>query len=85
MRPESIELALKSEGDLTNRFEVNLQHLTYLGESEQLQLYKGDVHLKLNLFNAVEHGLTDGDVARIHIPKNAALVLPHDSNLGTGT
>lgn len=85
VRPEAIELALKSDGSNTNKFDLTLQHLTYLGESEQLQLLKGDLNIKMNLFNAIEHGLVDGDAARIHIPAHAALVLPPDANLGAGT
>lgn len=85
IRPESIQLALKADGTPTNKFDLTLQHLTYLGESEQLQLYKGDVNIKVNLFNATEHGLVDGDGARIYIPPTAALVLPPDINIGAGT
>ncbi len=85
IRPEAIELALKNDGSNVNKFDMNLQHLTYLGESEQLQLLKGDLNIKVNLFNAVDHGLTDGDGARIYISPAAALVLPPDSNIGAGT
>ncbi|MCX6118201.1 MAG: ABC transporter ATP-binding protein [Proteobacteria bacterium] len=85
IRPEAIQLELKHSGQSQNRFEVNLQHLTYLGESEQLQLVKGDLFLKANQFNAADHGLNDGDGVRIYLPETDTLVLPPDSNLGANT
>lgn len=85
IRPESVELALKQSPNETNCFEMTLSHLTYLGESEQLQFTKGDTVIKANLFNATDHGLSDGDGARVRFPKDATLVLPPDMQLGAGT
>ena len=85
IRPEAIELALISKPGDTNCFDVTLNYLTYLGESEQLQLNRGDTLIRATLFNATNHGLTDGDGARIRIPEASALLLPPDDQLGAGT
>lgn len=85
IRPESVELSLNSMGLNENCFDMTLNHLTYLGESEQLQFSKGDVLIKSNLFNAADHGLQDGDEARIRLPKVSTLLLPPDQQLGAGT
>lgn len=85
IRPESLMLELTAGNDQTNRYDVTLQHLTYLGETEQMQLIKGDLQLKANVFNAFDHGLSDGDGVRIHIPEASALALPLDVNLGAST
>ncbi|MCX6126502.1 MAG: ABC transporter ATP-binding protein, partial [Proteobacteria bacterium] len=57
VRPESLAVELAAQSDETNRFHMTLQHLTYLGESEQLQLARGDHQLKVSLFNPGPHGL----------------------------
>jgi len=85
IRPEAVELALQAGASKENCFEMTLAHLTYLGESEQLQFVKGDILIKANLFNAAEHGLVDGDATRIHLPKESTLLLPPDQHLGAGT
>jgi ABC-type Fe3+/spermidine/putrescine transport system ATPase subunit len=85
IRPESIELDLKSPRYEVNTYDVTLNHLTYLGESEQLLLNKGDTLIRATLFNSQNHGLTDGDGARIRFPENAPLILSPDQLLGAGT
>jgi ABC-type Fe3+/spermidine/putrescine transport system ATPase subunit len=85
IRPEAIELALTAKPSDTNCYDVTLNYLTYLGESEQLQLNRGDTLIRATLFNASNHGLTDGDGARIRIPEASALILPPDDQLGAGT
>ncbi len=85
IRPEAIELALTSTQSDVNCYDVTLNYLTYLGESEQLQLSRGDTLIKATLFNATTHRLTDGDGVRIHFPEHAALILPPDDQLGAGT
>jgi ABC-type Fe3+/spermidine/putrescine transport system ATPase subunit len=85
VRPEALQLQLKGAANVANQFEMTLQHLTYLGESEQLFMVKGDLTLKMNLFNAIDHGLSDGDAAILIIPSQSALALPPDQNIGAGT
>jgi ABC-type Fe3+/spermidine/putrescine transport system ATPase subunit len=85
IRPEAMSIELKASADTTNRFDMNLAHLTYLGESEQLQLVKGDIHLKASIFNAPPHTLVDGDAVRVFISPESALILPPDSGLGAST
>lgn len=85
IRPEAVELALRAKKNSGNCFDMTLTHLTYLGESEQLQFSKGDTVIKASLFNAVDHGLSEGDAVCIHLPKESALLLPPDERLGAGT
>jgi iron(III) transport system ATP-binding protein len=85
VRPETISVVLKDNGQSQNQFDFNLQHLTYLGESEQLALVKDDLHVKVSLYNSPEHGLEDGDAVRIHLPEGNVRILPADSNLGANT
>jgi ABC-type Fe3+/spermidine/putrescine transport system ATPase subunit len=85
IRPEAIELAMTSTENTLNCYDVTLNYLTYLGESEQLQLNRGDTLIKATLFNATNHQLTDGDGARIRFPESAALILAPDDQLGAGT
>jgi len=85
IRPEAVELAPAGASSGDNCFDMTLTHLTYLGESEQLQFTKGDTLIKASFFNAREHGLSEGDATRIKLPREATLVLPPDQQLGAGT
>lgn len=87
MRPEAMRLALSAhEAVDCNALPLVLEHLTYLGESEQWQLRSKENHpLKANLFHAPEHKKRDGDAVTVHVPYADVLVLPRHENLGRGT
>jgi ABC-type Fe3+/spermidine/putrescine transport system ATPase subunit len=85
IRPEAVQLSLKGAPARDNLYDMTLSHLTYLGESEQLQFSKGDLIIKANLFNAIDHGLAEGDAAQIYLPEESTLILPPDQHLGAGT
>jgi ABC-type Fe3+/spermidine/putrescine transport system ATPase subunit len=85
IRPEAVKIAERDVPFDENVLEFTLSHLTYLGESEQLQFVKGDTALKANIFGAIDHALHEGDAARVILPKKCAVILPPDSQLGAGT
>lgn len=85
-RPEAIRVALGSASgkNQVNSFQVDLEHLTYLGESEQLQLRQGTQRLKANLFNAT-HDWREGDKVTMQVAPADVTVLPEQVDMGPGT
>ena len=83
IRPEAIEIR-DTASDAVNSFKYKLDHLTYLGESEQLQISTADgsAPLKATIFHAPEEGRKDGDEIYINIDPQDALVLPHEDVIG---
>lgn len=69
-----------------NVLTLNLSHLTYLGESEQLQLVSNTgLTIKANVFNPPEHELTEGSTVTCQVDRGDVLVLPRETNLSSGT
>ncbi len=87
-RPESMRIlqskAQAQAEDARNVFEVDLEHLTYLGESEQLQLRQGACRMKANLFNCGTE-LREGDRVVVQILPHDVAVLPEQIDMGPGT
>jgi ABC-type Fe3+/spermidine/putrescine transport system ATPase subunit len=87
-RPESVKLII---GDQVvpagaNKIPATLEHLTYLGESEQFQLrLDGQSLVKASIVHGPKHDLRDG--ARVHIAVSTedVLALDLDKNMGLGT
>ncbi len=86
-RPETIKVDFTGKGgNVRNPLRVTLDHLTYLGESEQLSLKTSDqTRLKANIFNPPEHNLKDGAVVVCHVEPEDLLVLPEERDLSSGT
>jgi ABC-type Fe3+/spermidine/putrescine transport system ATPase subunit len=93
-RPEAIRAdfadAATAAGEGVNRLELVLEHLTYLGESEQLQLRgafagKNGPGLKAAVFNPPDHDLADGSPVRCRLEPSDVLVLPREADLKSGT
>ncbi|MEZ4742159.1 MAG: ABC transporter ATP-binding protein [Bdellovibrionota bacterium] len=88
IRPESIMVKYPNQeiDTVDNKFELELDHLTYLGESEQLKLKStGGTSLKATVFNAPEDHFNDGDSVTIFVPKEQVLILPPNTDMGPGT
>ncbi len=86
VRPEAIHVHFNGASDLPNLLRLKLEYLTYLGESEQLQLRASDgTAIKANVFNPPEHNLSDGTELVCHIDSDDLLVLPRESDLTSGT
>lgn len=84
IRPEAFKFA-KSSDQNANNISAQLSHLTYLGESEQLELSYGDnAHIKASLFHGPEHEWRDGENVDLTVVADDVLVLPHEE-LGHGT
>ena len=87
-RPEAIHVDFGSGfGNRThNQLQFKLSHLTYLGESEQLQLVApSGLTIKANVFNPPEHNLSEGSAVTCQVEAGDVLVLPRESNLSSGT
>ncbi len=87
-RPEAIQVDFtgKPAAVQVNSLRVTLEHLTYLGESEQFQMKtSNNEYLKANVFNPPDHNLKDGDVVVSHVAPEDVLILPREKDLSSGT
>ncbi len=88
MRPEAIRIDWTGSGQGENFFKTRIDHLTYLGESEQFQLSQpegGGLTLKVNFYHAPIHSFREGDAIGCSIAAEDVLVLPVQSEIGPGT
>ena len=86
VRPEAVAIDWDNNGTGENPVELKVEHLTYLGESEQFLLKgAGDIAVKVNFYHAPEHNFGEGDKLRCFIPASDALVLPPQVEMGPGT
>jgi ABC-type Fe3+/spermidine/putrescine transport system ATPase subunit len=86
-RPEAVKLNL-SGGEFTsdNRLALKLDHLTYLGESEQFQLIGSDGTLvRASVFNPPDHTLAVGDSVTAWVAAEDVLVLPIETDQPAST
>jgi ABC-type Fe3+/spermidine/putrescine transport system ATPase subunit len=86
-RPEAVQVDFGNAGFTgDNQLELTLEHLTYLGESEQLALRgsKG-IAVKASVFNPPDQVLNDGDRVRCCVLPEDVLVLPVEKDLSSGT
>jgi ABC-type Fe3+/spermidine/putrescine transport system ATPase subunit len=86
-RPEAVQVDFGNAaftGD--NQLDLTLEHLTYLGESEQLALRGSQgVPVKASVFNPPDQVLNDGDRVRCRVLPEDVLVLPVEKDLSSGT
>lgn len=88
IRPEAIQVDIPGINLDTkdNNLTLTTDHLTYLGESEQIQCKWGaDKRLKINLFNAPDHNIGEGDSISTYVAKSNVLVLQPEKDMGPGT
>jgi len=88
IRPESIKIELGRESvPRENPLKIRLKQVTYLGDQEQMEFTYGNGEgiLKVNIFNAPEHGLEEGKETTCFILPSKIIVLPQDQLLGPGT
>lgn len=87
VRPESLKIDLGRETmPIENPVPVRLKQLTYLGDLEQMEfICKNDQILKINIFNAPDHGLKEGSETTCFMRPSKISVLPREKNLGPGT
>ena len=85
IRPEAVRLAAETVVADTNRFDMVLDHLTYLGESEQLALKhhtgKGASAglLRSSLFHSSARHLNEGEIIALSVAPADIHVLPLDA------
>jgi ABC-type Fe3+/spermidine/putrescine transport system ATPase subunit len=87
-RPEAIQVDFGQglEPNPDNVLNLKLSHLTYLGESEQLQLLApSGLTIKANAFNPPEHHFGEGALVACSVSRGDVLVLPREANLSSGT
>lgn len=88
VRPEAIQMEFPTRpltGKTDNQLRLTLEHMTYLGESEQFH-FKGDgCKLKANIFNTPIHSLTEGAAVLCQIAPEDALVLQPLADMSSGT
>lgn len=88
LRPESIDVSLTNTSVETsdNQVELEVEHVSYLGESEQLKLTYGNHEiLKANIFNPGELMIDEGQKVVCSFSADQAIVLPPAADLGPGT
>ncbi len=85
VRPEAMRPSLGGVQGSGNRLELKLDHLTYLGESEQLQLKTPSTMVKASIFNPPEHTTREGDTVTCWIAPDDLLVLPAPVAMGPRT
>ncbi len=85
LRPEAIHIDWSKSGQGSNFFKTTVEHLTYLGESEQFLLKTGaGENLKVNFYHAPLHDFHAGSEVGCTIEPSDVLVLP-PNELGQGT
>jgi ABC-type Fe3+/spermidine/putrescine transport system ATPase subunit len=84
-RPEAVDIQNGEQTVLSNRFDVQVERVTYLGELEQMLLKGGNPEtlLKVNVFNASEQH-AEGQKLTCGIKSKDILVLPRQT-IGQGT
>lgn len=83
-RPEAV--GITTDASLKNTFPAKIKRVTYLGESEQLQLTAAKEELKATFYNVMaDDNLSEGQEVRCVIPPENVLVLPAQSDLTSGT
>ena len=87
VRPESLKIELgRDTTPVENPVTVKLKQLTYLGDLEQMEfICQNDQILKINIFNAPNHGLKEGSETTCFMRPSKISVLPREKNLGPGT
>jgi len=88
VRPEAVQVSWKgaSQSDATNKLSLKLEHLTYLGESEQFFLKGADGKgIKANLYHSPNHSFGEGDTVPCVLDPEDVLVLPPQKDMGPGT
>ncbi len=86
LRPEAVRIDWDKSGLGENYFKAKIDHLTYLGESEQFQLNTdAGLTLKVNFYHAPEHNFLEGDTIGCSIAADDVLVLPTQKEMGPRT
>lgn len=88
IRPETVQVELPNLVPNTreNPFKLKLEHLTYLGDSEQFQFkFNNERGFKSNIFNPPDHTCEDGEEISLFVAKNDVIVLPPEKDMGPGT
>jgi ABC-type Fe3+/spermidine/putrescine transport system ATPase subunit len=85
LRPEAIAIDWEKKGTGENYFQTQIEHLTYLGESEQFLLKSKTTSLKVNFYHAPDHSFKDGDALGCAVAASDVLVLPPQLEMGPGT
>lgn len=81
IRPEALVVDFGNGlNDVENQFLLTLDHLTYLGESEQFMFHaENGAQLRGNVFHTPEHALREGMRIKVGVAASDVLVLPHQS------
>ncbi|MCX6131437.1 MAG: ABC transporter ATP-binding protein [Proteobacteria bacterium] len=86
IRPEAIQIDWNRQGLGSNSFKAKVEHLTYLGESEQFQLKTTDgKSIKVNFYHAPIHNFGEGDAIEFAVSADDVLILPPSQEMGPGT
>ena len=86
IRPEAVQIGWSGKLETDNPIALSLEHLTYLGESEQFQLRASDgTSVKANFYHTPEHDFKEGDTVHCGFPAADLLTLKPQPELGPGT
>lgn len=84
IRPEALKIDF-GQGGNGNNFKSNLDHLTYLGESEHFHISTAGGPLKASVFNSPEHSFKNGDEITTYVTTDDVLILPVQNDMSSGT
>jgi len=87
IRPEAIRVGFPQRPltETINLLKLPIEHMTYLGESEQFHFKVQGFRLKANVFNVPDHDLKEDTMVDCQVAPEDALVLPHQADMGSGT
>ena len=89
IRPEAVSVKAghhEIPSTVENKFKLPVEHVTYLGESEQLKLgYGENKTLRVNLFNPGLQLVEEGETIEFGFYSNDVALLPEEEDLGPGT
>ncbi len=86
IRPEAMQVLMDGAKGGDDVKQAHLEHMTYLGESEQFFMRVGEaLHLRAALFHVPEHRLQDGESIAFRVDPKDVLLLKPESEVLTRT
>jgi len=87
IRPEMLQIKVdpSSPEPAQNKLKLALDRLTYLGESEQIQLKQGALILRGSVFKPTSHMPEEGTLLAVGVDPSDVLLLDEETDLSSGT
>ncbi|MEI8026127.1 MAG: ABC transporter ATP-binding protein [Pseudomonadota bacterium] len=87
IRPEMLQIRIdpSSPEPTRNKLRLALDRLTYLGESEQIQLKHGSLLVRGSVFRPTSHMPEEGTLLSVGVDSSDVLLLAEETDLSSGT